>query len=92
MIEKYLNKNEIVGCICGNAIYSDKGEHNFVNAIVELTPREEERLKKSIKETNDRKRELFRKDIVEIHKEIQERNEELKELCKNLDFSKLPKP
>lgn len=87
------NENDIiVGCICGNSIYSDKGEHNFVNAIVKLTPQEEERLKKSIKENNDRIRELFRKDIVEIYKERQQRNEELKKAHKNIYYSKLPKP
>ena len=81
----------IVGCICGNAIDSDKGEHNFVNERIELTPEQQEKLKKSIQENTDKLLELFRKDYEEIMQKLIKRNEELKELCKNIDYSKLPK-
>ena len=82
----------IVGCICGNAIGRDKGEHNFVNERIELTSEQQEKLKKSIQENTDKLLELFRKDYEEIKQKSIKRNEELKELCKNIDYSKLPKP
>jgi DNA-binding MarR family transcriptional regulator len=82
----------IVGCICGNAIDSDKGEHNFINERIELTPEQQEKLKKSIQENIDKLLELFRKYYEERKQKLIKRNEELKELCKNIDYSKLPKP
>lgn len=85
-------KDIIVGYICGNAIDSDKGEHNFVNERIELTPKQQEKLKKLIQENTDKLLELFRKDYEERKKKLIKRNEELKELCKNIDYSKLPKP
>lgn len=86
------NNELIVGCICGNPIYSDRGEHNFVNERIELTPEQQEKLKKSIQENTDKLLELFRKDYEERKQKLIKRNEELKELCKNIDYSKLPKP
>ena len=86
-------KNDIVvGCICGNAIASDKSEHNFVNERIELTLEQQEKLKKSTKENTDKILELFRKDYEERKQKLIKRNEELKELCKNIENSKLPKP
>ena len=81
----------IVGCICGNAIAGDRGEHNFVNERIELTPKQQEKLKKSIQENTDKILELFRKDYEERIQKLIKRNEELKELCKNIDYYKLPK-